>query len=248
MDPRLSPGFLGTGASLAADLSLLAYIVLFVPGMLVGFSFARRHLFVPHHKLTMTTITLVNWGIILYLMLTSYRLGVAPNVPAGLNQAGNLIPTIHLITGGIAQLIATVLVIRMWFENVLPRSLRFEPIKPWMRLTLGLWLVTAALGIGIYVTWNVLKLPPRPADNGTPAITATEQATPDGAADPAATADAAATPDAAATDPASAATADAAATAAPEAATPDAAATAAPTSDATPESSGPATGEATPAQ
>lgn len=229
MDPRLSPGFLGTGASLAADLSLLAYIVLLVPGMLVGFSFARRHLFVPHHKLTMTTITLVNWVIILYLMLTSYRLGVAPNVPAGLNQVGNLIPTIHLITGGIAQIIATVLVIRMWFENVLPRSLRFEPIKPWMRLTLGLWLVTATLGIGIYFTWNVFKQFPRPAESETPPVTATEQATPDAAGNPAAT-------DA----PASAATADAAATEVPtSAATADATATEVPASTAE---------EATPAQ
>jgi uncharacterized membrane protein YozB (DUF420 family) len=236
MDPRLSPGFLGTGASLAADLSLLAYIVLLVPGMLVGFSFARRHLFVPHHKLTMTTITLVNWGIILYLMLNSYRLAVAPDVPRNLNQIGALLPSLHLLTGAAAQIIATILVIRMWFENSLPSSLRFEPIKPWMRLTLALWLVTAALGISIYVTWNIAKLPPTPVDasgapsSGTPAVeatsAATQEATPSGAAP---------------------ATEDAAPTGAP--ATEDAAPTGAPaTEDAAPTTEAPATQEATPDQ
>jgi uncharacterized membrane protein YozB (DUF420 family) len=237
MDPRTAQGFLGTGASLMADISLLGYIFLLVPAMLVGFSFARRHLFVPHHKATMTTITLVNWGIILYLMMNSYRQGVAPNVPQGLNYAVYLLPTVHLVTGGLAQLIATILVIRMWFENVLPPVLRFEPIKPWMRLTLGLWLVTAALGVSIYVTWYIIK--PWPAttpatDGSTPAITATEDATPDGdsvAATPAATEDA--TPGGSAATAAPAATEDA--TAAP-AATEDATAVPAATEDATPSS------------
>ena len=47
MDPRLQPGLLGTGASLLADLTLLAYLLLIVPGMLAGFVFARRKHFEP---------------------------------------------------------------------------------------------------------------------------------------------------------------------------------------------------------
>ncbi len=154
MDPRaVATGFLGTGASLAADIALLAYIFLIVPGMLVGFRFARRQKFAPHHKLTMTTITLVNWAIILYLMAVSYSRTVAANVPQGLNQPFFLSPTIHLLTGLTAQIIGSILVLRMWLENVLPPRLRFEPIKPWMRLTLGLWLVTATLGVITYLIW-----------------------------------------------------------------------------------------------
>ena len=189
MDPRTMQGFLGTGAPLLQDLTVVGYIIFMIPAMLVGFSFARRHLFVPHHKYVMTSITLINWAIIIYLMLVSYRENVAHNVPQGLNQIVYLLPTVHLITGALAQLIATVLVIRMWFENVLPRALRFEPIKPWMRLTLALWLITAILGIGIYVTWYIIK--PWPTTTGTggdqPAITATEEATPDVGSDTAAT-------------------------------------------------------------
>ncbi len=154
MDPRsAATGFLGTGASFAADVALLAYIFLIVPGMIAGFIFARRQKFVPHHKLTMTAITLFNWVIILYLMAVSYSRSVAPNIPQGLNQPFFLSPTIHLLFGLTAQILGTILVLRMWLENVLPPRLRFEPIKPWMRLTLGLWLTTAALGVLTYLIW-----------------------------------------------------------------------------------------------
>lgn len=187
MDPRLTGGFLGTGATLASDVSLLLYIVLLVPLMLIGWTFARRHLFVPHHKYVMTSITLINWIIIAYLMATTYfktdGYGVAPYIPARLNEPPYLLPTLHLITGGAAQLIATILVIRMWFEKSLPAALRFEPIKPWMRLTLALWLVTAALGVGIYF-YSLPRLRPlttesnsTPTTNGNP--NATPNATPD---------------------------------------------------------------------
>jgi uncharacterized membrane protein YozB (DUF420 family) len=234
MDPRTMQGFLGTDARLLQDITLLIYIFLLIPSMLVGFSFARRHLFVPHHKYVMTSITLINWALIIYLMLTSYRLGVAPNVPQGLNEIVYLLPTVHLITGGLAQLIATVLVIRMWFENSLPRALRFEPIKPWMRLTLALWLITAILGIAIYVTWYIIKPWPAtpPTGNGDqPVITATEDATPDSSNDVASTPEA---------------TEDAASAATPEA-TEDAAIAATP--EATADVAAPeATPESTPAQ
>jgi uncharacterized membrane protein YozB (DUF420 family) len=147
------PGFLGTGASLASDLSLLAYIVLIVPAMLVGFFFARRKMFEPHHKLTMTTITLVNWVIIFFLMAVRYSQAVqfAPGDPT------LIIPTIHLAFGATAQLLATYLVIRMWFEKQLPAWLKVRRIKRYMRTTLALWLITAALGIGTYVSWYVVS-------------------------------------------------------------------------------------------
>lgn len=153
MDLRAQLGFLGTGASLLADLTLLAYIFLIVPAMLVGFYFARRKRFEPHHKWTMTTITLVNWALIAFLMATSYAQAVAPEVPAGLDRPPILLPTLHLFTGAIAQLLATYLLARMWLERGLPGWMKIRRIKPYMRATLGLWLVTAGLGIAIYFTW-----------------------------------------------------------------------------------------------
>ncbi len=183
-------GFLGTKASTASDLSLLAFIFLLVPLMLIGFRYARRNMFAPHHKFVMTTVTVANWGIILYLMAVSYSAGVAPGIPDKLNQPFYLLPSFHLLTGLTAQLIATVSVIRMWFEYRLPTWLRYEPIKPQMRLTLALWLITALLGIATYLNWYGVPFSagarPTPAatapvrgteESTKPAILATEEAT-----------------------------------------------------------------------
>ncbi|MCS6871873.1 MAG: hypothetical protein RML95_12955 [Anaerolineae bacterium] len=187
-DPRRMAGFLGTGASFAADLSLLAYIFLLVPLMLYGYVAARRHLFVPQHKYAMTFVTILNWAIIAYLMAVSYSGAVPYYSQRNPNQL--IIPTLHLLTGGIAQVLATVSLIRMWFEYRLPMALRYEPIKLPMRVTLGLWLITAALGIGIYIAWYGVPLQPRPeVPTLQPSPEATPQATEDAspASTPAAT-------------------------------------------------------------
>jgi hypothetical protein len=188
-DPRRVAGFLGTGASLAADLSLLAYLLLLVPLMLYGYAAARRQLFVPQHKYAMTFVTVLNWAIIAYLMAVSYS-GAVPYYSA---RAPNqlIVPTLHLITGGIAQVLATVSLIRMWFEYRLPVALRYEPIKAPMRATLILWLVTAALGIGIYITWYGVPWQPRPEQ---PMVAPTEEATPQATEAPEATSSPTASP------------------------------------------------------
>lgn len=179
-------GFLGTNASFNADLTLIVYILLLAPAIIAGFVFARQKKFVPHHKLVMTGIVIFNWVLILWLMATSYAVGVAPSLSENITQPWVLLPTIHLITGGVAQIIATYLVILMWTEKtsfawLLPDALRIKNIKLPMRLTLTLWLVTVVLGIGIYLTWYTGSTV---ADTPEPAVT--EEA-PSGEAAPALT-------------------------------------------------------------
>ena len=169
-------GILGTNASLSADLTLLAYVLVLAPGMLLGFFFARRKMFVPHHKLVMTTIVIVNWVLILLLMAVSYRNFVAPALAEGKTDLVYLLPAAHLITGAVAQLLATYLVILMWtertrFERLLPY--RIKRIKTPMRITLGLWLATILLGVGIYLAWYT---PGAQAGDDTPPPVATEEA------------------------------------------------------------------------
>ena len=179
MDPRLQPGLLGTGASLLADLTLLAYLLLIVPGMLAGFIFARRKHFEPHHKLVMTAVTLFNWVLIAFLMAVSYRDGVAPEVPQGLGRLPILVPSVHLVLGATAQLLATYLVLRMWLENRLPRWLLLRRFKNLMRLTLALWLATATFGALTYTVWYLLPegvavAAPDPQSTSTPTVSGSE--------------------------------------------------------------------------
>lgn len=163
-------GFLGTGASGLSDLTLLAYLFLLTPGMLLGFFFARRKMFVPHHKLTMTSVVVLNWVLIIILMFGSYGSGVAPYLAEYFSDPRVSLPTIHAITGGLGQLLATYLALRMWFEKVLPPWIMVKNIKLYMRITLGLWLVTVALGVVIYFTWYTS--PAQAGDGVTPAVTA----------------------------------------------------------------------------
>jgi len=153
MDLRSAPGFLGSNASLLADITLVVFILLVIL-MLIGFNFARRKMFVPYHKFTMTTIVIIIWIFIAFNMWVTYS-SFAADVPAHLGELPFLLPTIHLIVGGIAQILATILLIRMWFEKQLPKALRFEPIKRYMRLTLALLLIKVVLGIGSYLTFDV---------------------------------------------------------------------------------------------
>jgi hypothetical protein len=165
---REMPGFLNTGASLASDLTLTLYLFLLLPGMLLGFYFARRKKYSPHHKLTMTTVVIVNWILIALVMVVGYREGVLPflNRDVAAQFAGDpriVLPTLHGITGGVAQLLATYLAFRMWFENVLPSWIMVKRIKRYMRFTLALWIVTIALGAIIYVSWYINPLQARAA-------------------------------------------------------------------------------------
>lgn len=170
-------GFLGTGASMMSDIVLVAYLFLLLPGMLLGFYFARRKMYEPQHKITMTAVVIVNWVFIFMLMFGSYREGVLPYLTA--EFAGDVrvaLPTLHAITGGIAQLLATYLAIRMWFEKVLPSWIKVKRIKRYMRFTLAMWIITIVLGALIYVTWYVGKSPTDP-NAVQPAVTAEPGAT-----------------------------------------------------------------------
>lgn len=186
MNPYLEPqGFLGTGASLLADLTLLAYILLLVPGMIAGLVFARRGMHRPQHKTVMIAITLINWVLIVFLMAAAYRFDVAANIGQQPGNTRYLIPTIHALLGLPAQILATYIVVRMILEDTNAARAKkrgeknlsrywFRSAKPVMRLTLILWLLTAAFGVVSYVLRYELIQPPV-LGAGAPAPAATEE-------------------------------------------------------------------------
>lgn len=164
MNHYLEPnGFLGTGASLLADLTLLAYLFLIIPAMVAGFVFAHRKKHRPHHRNVMMGITLANWFFILLLMVFALTYDVTDNIA---DQTGNLrylFPAIHAALGLTAQVLATYVVYRMLKEDrqVAQAKQRgekdtskywFTSAKPFMRTALTLWVVTSALGVASYLT------------------------------------------------------------------------------------------------
>ena len=124
----------------------------------------------------MTTVLILNWVFIAWVMAASYSAQVAPKIPQDIGQIKVLLPTLHLITGAIAQILGTYLIILMWTENT-PLSwlavVKTRNIKPLMQTTLALWLLTVLLGFGIFA---VFRTTPTNADAGdTPVVT--EEAT-----------------------------------------------------------------------
>jgi uncharacterized membrane protein YozB (DUF420 family) len=148
-------GFLGSGATLGADVTLLANVILLVPLMVIGYRYARGEKF-SSHKIIMTSVTLLNWALIGLVMGVSMKEQVLSGIPDLLGRPFFLSPTIHALVGGSGQVLATYLVLRMWLENVLPGFLLVTNIKPLMRLTLGLWFLAAILGIATYIFWYLM--------------------------------------------------------------------------------------------
>lgn len=184
MNPYLEPkGFLGTGASLLADATLVAYILLLVPGMILGLYYARRGKHRPHHKWVMTLITIINWVLIVFLMFAAYRFDVAGNIGENPTNMRYLLPSIHGLFGIPAQLLATFVIWRMFREDsqVARAKARgekdtsrywFRRAKPVMQLTLALWLITATLGVVSYlVRYNVIPAFALGAEVAAPMVT-----------------------------------------------------------------------------
>lgn len=219
MDYLNPPGFLGTGASLLADVTLLAYVFLILPAMVAGYVFARTDRHRPHHRNTMMAITFVNWVLIAWLMLAALNFDVIANVGTQPNNARYIFPAIHALLGLTAQGLATYAVIRMVMEDTQVAAARrrgeedvsrywFKSAKPVMRIVLLLWFVTATLGILSYgFRYNILSLSAAAPEDA--AVEETEVptagATPEASA-PVATEDSApaTTPDVVATEEASA--------------------------------------------
>lgn len=212
MDYLQPQGFLGTGASLLADLSLLAYILLIVPGMIVGYVFARQGKHRPHHQYAMIFITAVNWLLIFFLMIVAYRFDVVANITQQPGNARYLLPTIHGILGLVAQLLATYIIYRMFREDSQVarakargeskeqlRKYWFLNAKPFMRVTLLLWLATSLLGIFNYlIRYEVLPTfgagPVIPVVTEEPVPAATQEVDPVITPEPAETIEPASTP------------------------------------------------------
>ncbi len=184
MNLYLEPeGFLGTGASLLADLTLVAYLLLLIPGMIVGYVFARLGKHRPHHKWLMVAITVVNWLLIVVLMLVAYRFDVIENIARQPGNARYLVPTLHGLLGIPAQLLATYVVYRMLKEDrdvarAKARGERkteqywFKSAKWMMWVVFTLWLATSVFGVVTYlVRYDVLDTSPAPSPIAVPAAT-----------------------------------------------------------------------------
>lgn len=144
-------GFLGTGATFAADVNL---VVQFAMGtaLFVGFILARRKLY-RAHGLCQTTVLLLNLVMIAWVMSPAFR-RMKPTLHRVLHKWGYTLATGHALLGVAAELLGLYIIL-VTRTGILPARLRFTDWKRWMRVELALWLMVLLVGVGTYYAWYV---------------------------------------------------------------------------------------------
>src|SRR5579859_2625421 len=144
-------GFLGTGATLGADVNLLAQFTMALALGGGAWLARRKHYFA--HGCVQATVVLVNLFFIVWVMLPSFSKQLAPQIPAGLSDRYYLVAFAHAVAGSLAELLGIYVVLVATAK--IPKALRFNNYKPWMRTTLVLWWLAAGLGFATYAMWYV---------------------------------------------------------------------------------------------
>lgn len=153
MDELLhQPGFLGTSANWAADMTLLASLLvaaLFSLGVL--FAVRRQY---RAHRLAQTTAVLANAVLVLWLMILPFRdFVVPPDNPGGLPAAAILTTRIHAAVGAAALIFGFFVMLRG--NGLVPQFLQFSNYKAYMRVAYILYMTATLIGIFVYITWFV---------------------------------------------------------------------------------------------
>jgi plastocyanin len=146
-------GFLGTGASLWADLNLLFQFTLAM-ALVAGAYFARRKQYFAHACIQ-TAVVCLNLFAILWLMLPSFTRQVKPQIPAGLSDKYYSVALAHALVATAAEILGIYVVLAAG-TKILPAALRFRSYKPWMRGTILTWWLAALLGFTTYAMWYII--------------------------------------------------------------------------------------------
>jgi uncharacterized membrane protein YozB (DUF420 family) len=146
------PGFLGTRANFAADMTLILMIIIAIM-FTIGVWFARRRRY-QTHRWIQTTAVVLNAILVLWLMILPFRDFVLRDVGGPRPQIFYTITTIHALFGIVAFPFGMFVALRG--NELVPKPLKFNNYKGFMRVAYGLYIVTTLLGILVYYVWFVL--------------------------------------------------------------------------------------------
>ena len=145
-------GFLGTGATFGADLNLVVQLIMGV-ALLAGALLAKHKRYRPH-GICQTTVLLLNVLMIALVMWPSFQQQVKPTLSKVHHKWYYEVAIMHAVLGVTAELLGLYIVI-VAGTKLLPRRLRFNNWKWWMRTELVLWMIVLLSGVGTYCAWYV---------------------------------------------------------------------------------------------
>lgn len=147
------PSFLGTNANFAADMTLLASIIvaiLFTVGVVLA---VKGHY--QAHRWVQTTAATLNAILILWMMILPFRDFIARDFMGERPPYFYTVTAVHAAIGFIALIFGLYVVLRGNNFILIPKFLRFNNYKLYMRISYGLYMAATLLGIWVYITWFV---------------------------------------------------------------------------------------------
>lgn len=165
-----SPGFLGTNANFAADMTLVLSIlvaILFTFGAFLAKKaqriekrtqksdpkFKQAGRLFNQHRLVQTGAAVLNVILVLWLMILPYRDFVVADKGGPRVSTFYVITTIHAVVGFFAFVFGNYVVLRG--NNLMIQALKFNNYKPYMRIAYVGYMLTTLLGVWVYVHWFV---------------------------------------------------------------------------------------------
>ena len=160
-------GFLGTDASLTADLSLvfgLAVATLLTIGVLLA-----RQRRIGAHRTVQSLAVALNVLQVAVVMVGSFAKSVAPGLRDQLGDSYIAIAAGHGILGTVTLLFGVFVALRA--NELVPGFLRFHNYKLFMRTAYGLYMAATLAGVALYANWYIDLAPtPTPRDEAQAAI------------------------------------------------------------------------------
>lgn len=146
------PGFLGTSANWAADMTLVMstlVAVIFTIGAILA---VRKQYKI--HRWFQTTGAIINAILVLWLMVLPFRDFVAPpENPGGLPLSAIVTTRIHAAVGATALIFGLFVTLRG--NGLMIKPLRFNNYKAFMRVAYVLYMTATLIGLFVYITWFV---------------------------------------------------------------------------------------------
>jgi uncharacterized membrane protein YozB (DUF420 family) len=147
------PSFLGTNANFAADMTLVVSIIvaiLFTVGVVLAVKGRYQA-----HRWVQTAAAVLNAILILWMMILPFRDFIARDFMGQRPPYFYYVTTAHAAIGFIALIFGLYVVLRGNNFILIPKFLRFNNYKIYMRISYGLYMAATLLGIWVYLTWFV---------------------------------------------------------------------------------------------
>src|SRR4030066_824304 len=142
-----TPGFLGTKATLRSDLTLVLILITAVL-FNIGFILARRNQ-ITAHRWVQTSAVIINTLVVVISMVTSYIIHILPGIPAKLAEGDYAVTSLHAFIGTIGVVFGIFVMLRG--NKLVPKSLRFNNYKLFMRWAYALYMLSTLGGMTIYI-------------------------------------------------------------------------------------------------